>query len=86
MRIYLQTLPSADGGMPRYYQLILQQDLLGGWTVMREWGQQGASGRVKRDHFATRDEAESALLAARDAQVEKGYRVVFVQGEKAATE
>ncbi len=26
---------------PRYYQIALHQDLLGGWTLTREWGQQG---------------------------------------------
>lgn len=82
MKIYLQIPQGVDSNVPRYYQLILQADLLGGWTLLREWGQQGASGRVKRDHYPTRDAAENALMAARDAQVEKGYRVVFVQGEK----
>lgn len=81
MRIYLQ-MPAADARSPRYYQLILEPDLLGGWTLVREWGQQGASGRVKRDHFGTWDAAEAALADARDAQLAKGYRVVFVQGER----
>ena len=39
MRIYMQTRPAAEA--PRYYQLLLEQDLLGGWTLYREWGQQG---------------------------------------------
>ncbi len=82
MRIYMQT-PIMEDKVPRYYQLVVQQDLLEGWTLIREWGQQGASGRVKNDHFATRDEAERACLKVRDAQIERGYRVVFMQGQEA---
>ena len=36
----MQTQP-AGSDAPRYYQIVLQQDLLGGWTLFREWGQQG---------------------------------------------
>lgn len=82
MRIYLQ-MPAADTRLVRYYQIILEPDLLGGWTLVREWGQQGAAGRVKRDYFPTWDAAEAALADARDSQLAKGYRVVFVQGDRA---
>jgi len=81
MRIYLQ-IPATDDKAPRYYQLVLQSDMLGGWTLVREWGQLGASGRVKREHFATFDAAETALQEARDNQIRRGYRVVFVQGQE----
>jgi len=80
MHIYMQT-PAMDEGPPRFYHLLLQQDLLGGWTVIREWGYQGASGRVKREHHDTREHAEVVLLRLRDAQLRRGYRVVFVQGD-----
>ena len=65
---------------PRYYQLLLQQDLLDGWTLVREWGKQGSSGRVKRDHFPCRNDALTALERIRDAQLSRGFRVVFSQG------
>lgn len=81
MRIYLQ-MPAADARVVRYYQLILEPDLLGGWTLVREWGQQGTAGRVKRDYFSNWDAAEAALSDARDSQLAKGYRVVFIQGER----
>lgn len=80
MRIYLQTPPGNEDA-PRYCQLVLQEDLLGGWTLLRESGRQGGGGRVKREHYLDREAAERALAAARDAQVTRGYRVVFVQGE-----
>lgn len=82
MRIYLQT-PIDDDRPPRYYHLFLQEDLLGGWSLVKEWGFQGASGRVIREHYATRDEALDALLASRDQQLQRGYRVMFFQGEEA---
>jgi predicted DNA-binding WGR domain protein len=82
MRIYLQTPPGTDG-YPRYYHLFLQEDLLEGWTLVKESGRQGSSGRITKLHFADHDQAMAALLAARDAQLKRGYRVVFIRGEQA---
>lgn len=79
MRIYMQTQIGADAA-PRYYHLHLQEDLLEGWTLVREWGYQGSSGRVVREHFPAREQAENALLKVRDEQLKRGYRVVFIQG------
>ena len=78
MRIYLQ-IPPGDAGPPRFYHLHLQEDLLEGWTLVREWGFQGAGGRVLRDHYVDRESAERAMMEIRDAQLRKGYRVVFMQ-------
>jgi len=82
MRIYLQT-PVSEDRPPRYYQLFLQEDLLGGWSLVKQWGFQGASGTMQREHYDTRDEAIEALMRHRDAQVKRGYRVMFFQGEGA---
>ena len=82
MRVYMQTVAEADK-FPRFYQLVLQEDLINGWTLVREWGQQGSSGRVKKDHFTSHEAALRALLKVRDAQLERGYRVVYMQGEDA---
>ena len=80
MRSYMQIPPDGDKA-PRYYPLHLQDDLREGWTLSREWGYQGASGRVKREHFADHEAAESALLKIRDEQIQRGYRVVFMQAQ-----
>ena len=82
MRIYLQT-PFSEEHPPRYYQLMLQEDLLWGWTLVKQWGFQGASGTMQREHYATRDEALQAMVRSRDTQVNRGYRVMFFQGEEA---
>jgi len=80
MRIYMQ-IPPSDAGAPKFYHLLLQEDLLEGWTLVREWGFQGAAGRVVKDHYPDRDSAEAAMLKLRDAQLKKGYQVVFMQAQ-----
>jgi len=81
MRIYLQIVPEA-GKPPRFYQLVLQEDLIEGWTLVREWGQQGSPGKIKKDHFHSREAAQNALLHVRDAQLKRGYKVVYMRGEE----
>jgi predicted DNA-binding WGR domain protein len=80
MRIYMQ-IPPMDDRPPRYYHLHLQEDLLEGWTLVREWGFQGAGGRLVREHYQDREAAETALLKVRDEQLKRGYRVVFMHGQ-----
>jgi len=78
MRIYMQ-IPPGDAGPPKFYHLHLQEDLLDGWTLIREWGFQGSSGRMVRDHYVDRESAEKAMIEKRDTQLKKGYQVVFMQ-------
>ncbi len=82
MRIYLQTPPNAEGN-PRYYQLLLQEDLIDGWTLVKENGIQGSSGKVTKVHYTDRDQALAALIKTRDSQIKRGYHVVFMRGEQA---
>ena len=79
MRIYMQK-PAEDKNTPRFYHILIQKDLLGGWSLVREWGSQGASGRVKKTHYESRDDAEKAFMASRDSQLDKGFNVVFMEG------
>lgn len=79
MRIFMQT-QAAPNEAPRYYHLILQQDLLGGWTLIREWGHQGGRASAKREIFLERGAAEQALMSYRDQQTKKGFHVMFMQG------
>ena len=80
MHIYMQNI-AADKKSPRFYHLMLQKDLLEGWTLIREWGFQGAPGRVKRDHHLSHEDALTALIGVRNAQLRRGFQVVFTQGE-----
>ncbi len=79
MRIYMQTIQTQDQPL-RFYQLHLQQDLLGSWVLVRESGFQGNRGQVKRSYFKERSEAELAMSRLRDMQAKRGYRVVFREG------
>ncbi len=83
MRIYLQ-MPADDEKALRFYHLFLQPDLLDGWSLVKESGYQGSSGRLKREYYPDYDAAEQALLKSRDSQLKRGYQVVFVQGQKRA--
>jgi predicted DNA-binding WGR domain protein len=84
MRIYMQSAADTQQ-LPRFYQIHLEKDLLEGWLLVKEWGHQGSPGRVKKEHFKSAEEAQQAALATRDAQLKRGYRVVFIQGEKFTT-
>jgi predicted DNA-binding WGR domain protein len=79
MRLFMQTKPVGDDA-PRFYQIVLQQDLLGGWLLFREWGQQGSRASSRRELFLQRDEALGAFERARDAQLKRGFQVMFSQG------
>jgi predicted DNA-binding WGR domain protein len=79
MRLFMQTQPTGSDA-PRYYQIVLQQDLLGGWMLFREWGQQGAHASSKRETFLERGAALAAFEHARDAQLKRGFQVMFAQG------
>jgi predicted DNA-binding WGR domain protein len=82
MRLLLQQPPAGDEA-PKYVQLILQQDLLGGWTLLREAGQTGGKFTLKREQFLQQDSAVIAFEKARDTQIKKGYRLMFSQGADA---
>lgn len=79
MRLFMQTNPQTSDA-PKFYQLVLQQDLLGGWTLYREWGQQGGRSSSKREVYLERDDALAAFEHARDAQLKRGFQVMFSQG------
>ncbi|MFV2059450.1 MAG: hypothetical protein ACC653_02130 [Gammaproteobacteria bacterium] len=79
MRLYLQ-IPALDGKPPRFYQLIIQPDLIGGWTLIRESGYQGKSGRVQRDHYELYDDALESMMNWRDKQINRGFKVVYMKG------
>ncbi|MBP6596805.1 MAG: WGR domain-containing protein [Arenimonas sp.] len=82
MRLLLQQKPLA-GEAPKYVQLMLQQDLLGGWALLRESGLTGGKTQLKREQYLDRDAALAAFERARDAQLRKGFLVMFAQGADA---
>lgn len=79
MRIYMQ-IPAMENQLPRFYQIHLEPDMFEGWMIVKEWGHQGSPGRVKKEHYTSLDQAEQAFEESRDAQIKRGYRIVFAQG------
>ena len=82
MRLFLQQRPEG-AEPPRFVQLMLQPDLLGGWTLVRETGQVGGRSQVRREQFLDRDSAFEALEKARDAQLKRGFQLMFSRGSDA---
>ena len=85
MRILLQQRPLA-GESPKYVQLTLQQDLLGGWLLLREAGQTGGKATLRKEQFLQREAALAAFEKARDAQIGRGFQVMFAQGAHAPSQ
>ena len=59
--------------MARFYTIGLQADLLGGWSVIREWGRIGRVGRVKIDAHADLADAEAAAQRLEARKRRRGY-------------
>ena len=79
MRLLLQQRPEGREA-PRFVQLMLQPDLLGGWTLVRETGQIGGKSTVRREQFLDQAAAVAALEGARDAQLKRGFQLMFAEG------
>lgn len=48
--------------MARFYRLVLQPDLFGGCSLVREWGRIGSAGQVRATVFSTAEAAEVAQM------------------------
>lgn len=79
MRVLMQQPPQGQE-QPRFVSISLQQDLLGGWTLLRESGLIGGKSQLKREQFLETEPALEAFEKARAAHFKKGFQVVFVQG------
>lgn len=79
MRIFLQQVPE-PGDAAKYVQLTLQQDLFGGWELLRESGQIGGKPSLKREQFLQQHDATHAFEKLRDSHLKRGFQMTFVQG------
>jgi len=82
MRLLLQQRPDGREA-PRFVQLMLEADLLGGWALVRESGQIGGRSQLKREQYLDQASAMAALEHARDQQIKRGFQLMFVQGADA---
>ncbi len=79
MRLLLQQRPDGHEA-PRFVQLMLQPDLLGGWSLVRESGLIGGRSQLRREQFDDQAGAMAALQAARDQQLKRGFQLMFAEG------
>jgi hypothetical protein len=79
MRLLLQQPPDGREA-PRFVQHMLERDLLGGWTLVRDTGQAGGRSTVRREQYLGQAEALAAFEHARDLQLKKGFQLMFAQG------
>jgi predicted DNA-binding WGR domain protein len=82
MRLLLQQRPDGREA-PRFVQLMLEPDLLGGWALVRETGQIGGRSTLRREQYLDQASAMAALEHARDAQLKRGFQLMFAQGVEA---
>jgi len=82
MRLLLQQRPDGHEA-PRFVQLMLEPDLLGGWNLVRETGQIGGRSQLKREQYLDQAAAVAALEKARDLQLKRGFQLMFAQGSDA---
>ena len=80
MRLFLQQRPDGTEA-PRFVQLQLDTDLLGGFTLTRESGQVGGRSQLRREQYLDRSSAVAALERARDQSLKKGFQLMFARGE-----
>ena len=79
MRLLLQQRPDGREA-PRFVQLTLQPDLLGGWTLLRESGQIGGRSSLRREQYLDQSSALAALELARDQQLKRGFQLMYAEG------
>jgi predicted DNA-binding WGR domain protein len=60
--------------MARFYRLVLQPDLFGGCSLVREWGRIGSAGQVRATAFPTAEAAEVAQMRLLQAKERRGYQ------------
>lgn len=84
MRVLLQHSPKS-GDPPQFIQLMLQPDLFGGWTLLRETSRDGRS-QLKRSQFENRASAVAALKKLRESHIKKGFKPLPPPGSNIQTE
>ena len=64
------------GGHSRFYRAFVTADLLGGWSLVREWGEQGAAGQCKIDWIEDLSDALARLNLVIKRKFRQGFRPV----------
>lgn len=70
--IYLKKT-NPDTNENKYYTLLIQQDLFGKWSLVRQWGRLGTKGQTKIDTFDSYEDALAALESLEKEKCRRGY-------------
>ena len=66
-----------ETNMYRFYRLRLMPDLIGGVSLLREWGRIGTRGRYRIDCFRDAGRAADAMVTLYRAKQKRGYRLAM---------
>ncbi|WP_081620119.1 WGR domain-containing protein [Thioalkalivibrio sp. ALMg9] len=62
-----------DRNQYRFYRMLIQRGLFGGYAVCREWGRIGRPGTTREERCSTADQAEATLTQRAAAKMRRGY-------------
>lgn len=62
-----------ERNMHRFYVLVVERDLFGEWTLVREWGRIGRQGRVQANAYPSAVVARKARDRMADLKRRRGY-------------
>ena len=65
-----------DHNMARFYTISVQPTLFGEWSLLREWGRIGSSGRLVCGRFASEQDAARAMVELHKAKLSRGYKAI----------
>ncbi|MDE1465507.1 WGR domain-containing protein [Spartinivicinus poritis] len=69
-------LKLSDEKSHKFYTLLIQKDLFGKWSLLRQWGKIGTNGQVQIDTFDSYEEARAVQEKLVKEKRRKGYRGV----------
>lgn len=59
----------------RFYELDIQPNLFGGYSLMRYWGRIGSDGQMKVELHDNKSEARCAYNLLRQSKLRRGYQI-----------
>ena len=68
-------------GNSRFYRAFVTADLLGGWSLVREWGERGVAGQSKVDWIEDLPEALDRLRHVARRKSREGFQSVVPRAE-----
>lgn len=67
---------TGSSGKSRFYRAFVTANLLGGWSLVREWGERGAAGQSKVDWVEDLPEALDRLRHVARRKSREGFQPV----------